>query len=170
MCAGLTLLWYETVRRATPDNPFPWIHVTAHLHANTKNRTIRGDITKYAYWELMIEQPTEKDEPSNGYWKLTPNAVEFLRGRLRLPRYFWVCHDTILAESVERVGIESAVNGKFDYQQIVTMDPVFLLQANMDTYREQVKAAKESAKAQRLADKEQSRSASASHAAPVAAA
>jgi len=49
------------------------------------------DYAKLQWWGFMVPKPRDLDDskPSNGYWRPTPKAYDFLNGRIRVPSHVW---------------------------------------------------------------------------------
>lgn len=78
-----------------------------------------GDFTKAKYWKLIVEQPTDAGEKSNGGWMLTPDGVAYVRNQIALPEWAYVYDDQVLKYDGRMVRIAQAVEKKFDYSEIM---------------------------------------------------
>lgn len=79
-----------------------------------------GDFTKAKYWGLITEkQHFGTDKKASGYWRLTPNGVDFVNNLVRIQEIAIVFDDTVLGFSGNWVGIKQCLSDKFDYFTIM---------------------------------------------------
>lgn len=81
-----------------------------------------GDFAKLAYWGLIEELDATRDDGSNraGMWRITPLGVDYIRNRIRLPKYARVYDGRCLGlDDSEVAGIIDALGTRFDYSALM---------------------------------------------------
>ena len=85
--------------------------------------TIAGDgceVGKLRYWGLVVEEPEARPDGGRaGYWKLTPDGVDFVRGRLRVPKYARIYDGRRLGLRGEPVDIRDCLGSPFHYDELM---------------------------------------------------
>jgi hypothetical protein len=80
-----------------------------------------GDgLTKLVHWDAVEAKPNSDDptKRDTGYWQPTRTAVEFVHGRLRLPRWAEVYDNRLLKlDDSQTVSVEDALREKFNYAE-----------------------------------------------------
>jgi hypothetical protein len=79
-----------------------------------------GGIAKLRYWHLVAELDEPRDDGGRaGYWKITPLGVDFLRGRLLVPKYARVYDGRRLGYAGELVGVADCLGEPFDLDELM---------------------------------------------------
>lgn len=96
-----------------------YIHVSKILFRGSSGI---GDFPKAFYWGLIQEMPN--DDPgkrTSGYWKLTSLGVEFILGKVGIPKYVRVYNGHLLHPPFhgKTVYISDCLGTKFDYQELM---------------------------------------------------
>lgn len=79
-----------------------------------------GDLGKAKYFGLIVEMPHDKGaKKSSGYWKLTQNGVDYVRGLHAIPTFCYVFDDKVLEFSEKLEFITDTVGRKFDYEALI---------------------------------------------------
>lgn len=115
--------WYRHNREQGDTND--WLHVTSWLATTNLSPSIKGggDWAKMKYWGFIEPQPnTDKEKSSNGFWRITPQGVEFILGLVKVQSYFLVFNDQPFApvgDDVPMVGVHEALGVKFSFDELV---------------------------------------------------
>lgn len=92
-----------------------FIHVPSLDHSGAVN-----ELNKARYWGLLEESPQRRaDGGRAGWWKLTPKGVDFIEGRITLPKYAVVYDGKLLELEGDQVGIAQALSKKFNYAELM---------------------------------------------------
>ena len=84
-------------------------------------QTSMSDMTKAKYFGLIVAMPHEEGRiKSTGFWKLTQDGIDYVRGFLSIPEYCIVFDDRIIEFSHNKVFITDAIGLKFDYQELMS--------------------------------------------------
>lgn len=82
-----------------------------------------GDgLTKLSHWELVEAKPNTDDETKrdSGFWRPTQKAVEFVYGRIRLPRWAEVYDNRLLRlNATETVSVTDTLGTTFNYAELM---------------------------------------------------
>jgi hypothetical protein len=100
---------------ATRRDPLQeWHHYTTFSDDNG------GEFAKMRHWGFIMT--LEKDDPlspGSGYWQLTRSGELFLRGRTHQPAWKDVLFNKIIETSDQLVNVETAIEKKFDYRELL---------------------------------------------------
>lgn len=93
-----------------------WVHVPS-LGAQS------GDPLKARHWNLIEQYPNAKREDGSsrvGWWRLTPLGVEFVLGRVRVPKYVRLYNARRLAtRGAETISITEALGTRHNYSELM---------------------------------------------------
>ena len=81
-----------------------------------------GDFQKAKYWELIERRPLTKAEDtkkSSGWWRLTPKGLDFVLGRITIPRFAMVFDDRVIAFEGKLVSVQDALDARFEYTRLM---------------------------------------------------
>jgi hypothetical protein len=71
------------------------------------------------FWGLMVPRDTRTStDNASGFWSITYEGVQFVRGTHAVPEYVYVFNNTMHSVSQEKVLIMDVV-GKFDYAELM---------------------------------------------------
>jgi len=110
---------YYLTKKFNPEDG--WIHITKafaqelNLNANTLA------YTRLSFWG-MLEPARENPDPTknaSGLWRLTDKGTQFVEGRITVPRSVIIYSNTLLGVSDDTTDIETAVDNKFNYQELM---------------------------------------------------
>lgn len=73
-----------------------------------------GDYSKLRLWGLI-----ERGERGHGHWYLTGKGVQWLRGRIRVPRYAYVDRGELVRFSAEQLSVHDAHRETFDLDELL---------------------------------------------------
>lgn len=83
----------------------------------------QADETKTAYWGLIERRPADDQEhpgKHHGIWRITEKGVDFIHGRLSIPKYALIYNNTVLGfDDADMVDIEDALGTKFNYRELM---------------------------------------------------
>jgi hypothetical protein len=131
MAYGLILL-YRATRLGFSEleidkdlNMFFGIHIEEYFKSLKIPSSIRGDVPKLRYWELItprMETSKSKDgNPNSGYYSITPKGTAFVTGNLLLPSHIKVYNNKMvgLSEKSKNISIQQALGSKFNYNELM---------------------------------------------------
>lgn len=80
-----------------------------------------GDFTKAKYWRLIEErEPDSEVKKTSGLWRLTAKGIEFVHGRLTIPRIAKIFDDRVIGFSEDHVTIQQCLDGGgFNYAELM---------------------------------------------------
>lgn len=94
--------------------------LTGWRHMPTVVGAHRADEAKLAYWGLLEEERTLRDDGGRaGYWRITPRGEAFLKGDLSVPKYALVYNGQCVGHEGERVTAEDCLDHQFDLAQLL---------------------------------------------------
>jgi hypothetical protein len=75
------------------------------------------------FWGLMVPRDTRTaTDNASGFWSITYEGVQFVRGTLAVPEYVYVFNNTMHSVSAENVLIQH-VHSSFDYAELMKGKP-----------------------------------------------
>lgn len=79
------------------------------------------DFTIAKFWGLIEAKPNDRPEvkKDSGFWALTDLGVEFVLGRVSVPKYAHLYDDRVLSFSEEKSDIRSCLGNKFSYSDLM---------------------------------------------------
>jgi len=83
-----------------------------------------GDFAKLRYWNLVEEKPNleDVDKKCSGMWKITKDGMDFVVGRLQVPKYVHVYNTKVYDKSGDMIGITTALGTKFSYRELMNRE------------------------------------------------
>lgn len=80
-----------------------------------------GDFSKGKYWGLIAEAENNwEHKRTSGNWKLTPKGVDFVLGRITIPKTALIFDDRVFGFSEDHVDIHSCLaSGGFSYADLM---------------------------------------------------
>ena len=102
-----------------------WLHVPEYLEqVCTAGPTKRGgDWAKLVHWGLIVAKDDETRADGSrriGFYKMTPKGMDFVQGRIRVPRYAYLYAQKCIAMSPEDTSISEALGDRFDYGELMS--------------------------------------------------
>jgi hypothetical protein len=100
--------------------PEPWLHVPRYL--NGKGVVARGgDFAKLVHWGLLEAKGGERADGSSriGYYRLTPEGVEFVENRRRVPTHLYFYNSEVLGQETKTISMPEALGEHFDYEELM---------------------------------------------------
>jgi len=105
----------------------------AHVRVLTDSKLFKdnmhgGNFATSRYWgviEQLDREPEEEDiKRTSGTWRLTNSGLEFIMGRLRLPRHIFTYNGTYLGSSGEddMIDVSNALGSPFNYSELMGND------------------------------------------------
>lgn len=127
---AVLLRWYRH-NAATGTNDF--LHVSSWLSdvqwpSPEIAAAVRGDWPKLRFWRLIEEKAeTAADgNPHAGFYRLTPQGVEFCLGAVRVRSHIWIYNDKPLPEKMQGesrlVHVKDVLGTKFNYAELMGTD------------------------------------------------
>lgn len=108
------------IERFFASSDVSWLHVPDFLDG--KGVVARGgDFAKLSFWGLLEsgEGPRHDGSSRNGMWRITPKGVDFVRGRIIVPKYIFLFNQQCLGFSEEQIHITEALGDDFDYRELM---------------------------------------------------
>jgi len=98
-----------------------WIYLPKMRNALPGNQALGGYGTLAHWWELMEQQPGDRDDGSwrNGWWRLTDLGRAFVLGEVRVHKYVHLYNAERIGLSGERWSIRDALGNRFDYNVLM---------------------------------------------------
>ncbi len=129
-CSQLVKLYYRnlnsgmalgliTLYKIAPEGNF--IHVPTEFTKRKINNS-NTELSKLSYWGLIEEMPQQENSESktSGHWKITPNGISFVLGKIKLPKYVKVYNGKVLGFGEgETITITEALGNKFNYAELM---------------------------------------------------
>jgi len=79
-----------------------------------------SDFAYLERWGLIESAGTDHERyPSQGYWRLTKKGVEFVLGRITVPKVLWDYYQKIIKKEGPEVTIWQCLGEKFDYYEML---------------------------------------------------
>lgn len=82
-----------------------------------------GDFTKLRYWGFIEEKSHDRKEHpekrSSGYWRITPDGLEFVNLRIKAQKYAHVYQGKVIDFSGDMVSILKCLGDKFNYSELM---------------------------------------------------
>lgn len=103
------------IYRALEDRPEKYLHVEDHfVDLGIKIKGVHG---KLKYWGILEQKPNkDTKKKASGYWKLTQKGIDFVQGRISVPKYVYLFDDRALRFSKEEVTFKDRFDS-FDYEK-----------------------------------------------------
>lgn len=99
-----------------------WMHVENYLKGvPNAPPSLRGDFPKLRFWGLLEKKDETRDDGSdrNGFYRITPNGVGFVRGEILVHKYIYIYNQRPLKSDGVMVSISDALGEPFDYQKLM---------------------------------------------------
>lgn len=91
-----------------------WVHVPTQIGARSREEG------KLAYWGLVEEETAKREDGGRaGYWRVTEKGVQFVRARIKVPKYARVYDGRCLSLTGDEVTIREALGSKFNYDELM---------------------------------------------------
>lgn len=116
MAAGLCIIYNESGE--------DYIHIET-LFKNKLNipSSLRGDIPKLRFWNLLIPKEGEKEDgnPNNGYYKITEKGKRFVEGKVYVYSHVDIYNNEFFgySEKSKEITIYDALTDKFNYNELM---------------------------------------------------
>lgn len=99
-----------------------WVHLREL--PSLQARAGGGDFQKLRHWGLIEGMPKATDandtNPRSGFWRATPDGVDFVRGGVWVPAYKLMFNADVYEDSDEKITIVEAIGTRFDYDEIMS--------------------------------------------------
>lgn len=97
-----------------------YIHTDELARATEKGSTRDSGFTSLAYWGLIEPKLHDGGEKrTSGFWRLTERGVDFLRGRVRLPKYALVYDNRVLGFEGDMTDAKDAYGAMFNFEELM---------------------------------------------------
>jgi len=98
-----------------------WVHVKEFLR--TKKFSNSHDWTLLRHWDLL-EEKDEKcpDQKCSGIWRITRKGIDFVRGKIEVPKFFYMYNKKAHGFSDEFVNINDCLGDRFSYSELMGID------------------------------------------------
>lgn len=109
------------------EHPGEYVHVLTFISAA---KAFAGDYSKARFWGLIEAEEGMRPDGSTrvGYWRITQTGIDWVTGKIRLPRYVRVYDNQALGPPVaysksgkqrSLVSIRDALGTRFDYDLLM---------------------------------------------------
>lgn len=91
-----------------------WVHLPSVVGA------LRADEAKLAYWGLIEEERSIREDGGRaGYWRVTDAGVDFVHGRLKVPKFALVYNGRCFGHEGDQVSIEDCLGQRFRLDELL---------------------------------------------------
>jgi hypothetical protein len=123
-CTQYVKLWKHSINSAIAMLLIYMYHTKrewVHIMKETKFTTMYGIAQ---FWGVIIQKTKtpEDDKRASGFWKLTDLGVDFVTGKISIPRYLYLYNDKVIRISEEKCTIKSCLTKKFSYSELMGYD------------------------------------------------
>lgn len=102
------------------------VHEEFHLEEFFKGQyglpsSIRGDMTKLKYWNLLLPHVGKREDGSNrnGIYSLTKDSFRFVSRETSVPKYALLYNNKLRGFDGENVFINQCLGDKFNYLELM---------------------------------------------------
>ena len=79
-----------------------------------------GQMSRLTYWGLIQEERRERDDGGHaGWWRITEEGIDFLRGRTSVPEYARIYDGRLLGLTGDPCSVTDAIKGHFDLRELM---------------------------------------------------
>lgn len=98
-----------------------WLHIEDYFKTLDIPSSIRGDVAKLKYWELLEGKKGLREDGSkrNGYYRMTEKGKMFAQNQLQVPKYMIMANRKCLGFSDELTYINACFGRKFNYDELM---------------------------------------------------
>lgn len=98
-----------------------WLHVEDYLKSLDIPASIRGDIAKLKLWGFLLpaEGNREDGSPRNGYYQLTQQGRDFVKGRITAFSHVLIYNNSFRGFEGEQITVQEALGSKFNYDELM---------------------------------------------------
>lgn len=127
-CEQFVKVYYRTINSTmahqliyayhTLADPAQWFHARTVVMGSAS----AGDFSKLEYWGLIQRQhhnAGDDGKKASGLWRITPKGIEFLKGRIAVPKYAVVYNAKVIGHEGEETTCRDALGTKFDYNELM---------------------------------------------------
>jgi hypothetical protein len=108
----------------TDKTPGSYLHVPGYL---MEHQIMRADEAKLVYWGILeaLKGLREDGSKRNGYYRITPKGIDFVRGKIRVPKYIYTYKTKFLGLSDgqsypdKSIDITEALGKNFNYREMM---------------------------------------------------
>jgi hypothetical protein len=102
-----------------------WLHVPEYLTEVAANGAIirGGDWAKLVHWGLLEAKDDEKRKDGSrrvGFYKITQLGIDFVEGRVRVPRYVYIYAQKRVGVSDKTTSVQEALGDRFNYGEMMS--------------------------------------------------
>ena len=92
-----------------------WFHFTEFTDT-------RNEYEKLKFWNLIDHKPNDDDptKRDSGYWKITPEGIQFATMKMLLPEKVVVYDGTVRGYKGSNISIREALGEKFNYSKLMS--------------------------------------------------
>ncbi len=102
---------------------FDYVHVEKYLKEHGKERS--GDFHKLVLWGLLQKKSEYRNDGCKytGFYKITGRGLMFCENKLTVQKYALICNNEFLGFEGENVTILDTLGSKFNYNQLMGVEP-----------------------------------------------
>jgi hypothetical protein len=106
--------WLVSLVCAAANRRGKWLHVKHSLLRQTRG----GDYAKLLYWELIKKRPPSGKKKRSGFWQPTEKGIDFVNGRVLVPRKALIYDEVHVGFMGGSVSIEDVLSEHFDVESL----------------------------------------------------
>lgn len=94
-----------------------FFHVTEFIQTKAGN-----ELARFATYGLIEEMPKDKEDTkrrTSGYWKINSKGIDFVLGKIKIPKYFFMFNATLYGFSDEKVTVNECLGKGFNYGELM---------------------------------------------------
>lgn len=105
-------------------------HIAFHEIALFMEHRELADFAKLAYWGLVEEQPSLREDGSNrtGFWKITDLGLDFVEGRVTVAKHARVYDGRCLGLAGPDVAIKDCLGRRFSYAELMGLEQMLKIE------------------------------------------
>lgn len=99
-----------------------WLHIENHLKGiKDAPPALRGDFPKLRHWGLIEMKDGAREDSSKrvGYYRITAKGVDFVKGKIRVPKHIFMYDNEVLSFGTEDTDIREALGERFSFAELM---------------------------------------------------
>jgi hypothetical protein len=100
-----------------------WVHLENYFKGLNIPSSIRGDMSKLVYWQLLQKQIGKREDGSNrtGMYKITDKGKMFVNGQIEVNSHVLLFNNKLQGFSNELINIKKSLGNKFNYNELMNL-------------------------------------------------
>jgi hypothetical protein len=88
--------------------------------------------SRMAFWQLVEKKPIDRENKSGGFYRITQKGIDFVEGRIVVPKNLFIHNVELLGASEEMTNFESCLEERFSYHALTEPKPLMNLETLFD--------------------------------------